>query len=116
MQCGGGTVVDDLADWWQHDIGITRKTGSSGYEDTFAAKVSAKGFYDGGNKQVRSATGDQVLSTATVFLPITEAIIPAGSLITAPPEMGAREGKVIQCIRREVGAMPLPVHWEVMVE
>lgn len=109
-------VATDLDEWWQHEIGLKRKTGTSGYEDTFSALTTAKGFYDGGSKQVRSATGDQIMASATVFFPITEAIIPEGSLLTAPPEMDGRESKVIQCVRREVGTMDLPVHWEVMVE
>lgn len=116
MQHGGGAVVDELAEFWQHGLMIIRKTGTSGYEDTWAVPAVEYGFYDGGLKQVRSATGDQIMSTAIVFLPIEKEYIPPGSLITAPSSFGGHQGKVIQCIRREIGDLPLPVHWEVIVE
>ncbi len=109
-------MVDELDEWWQHDISVSRKTGSSGYTDTFDSPVVLKGFYDGGQRMVRSSTGDQVIAQATAFFPPTIDFIPTESLVAAPSNLGGRVGKVITCTKHEVGELELPTHWEVTLE
>lgn len=108
-------MVDELAEWWQHDCTVVRKSGTSGYQDVFDPPAVIRGFFDGGQRMVRSSTGDQTFAQATVFFPPTTAFIPLESLITAPEELGGVTGKVVLCTLHKVGDMDLPTHWEVLL-
>lgn len=106
-------MTDALADWWQHSVSIERYEGSGAKGDVFAAAVDADALVDDTQRLVVDATGQEVISTATVFLPALTADVPLNSRVTLPAQFGGRPARVIVVKRHDAGTLPTPNHVEV---
>jgi len=105
-------VTDDLAPFWIHTVTVERKTGVGAYGITYDTAATVTGFVDDGQKLVLNAEGEQVTSTASVFLPAGTADIPIQSRVTLPATFGGRVTEVVAVGRRDSGALGLPDHIE----
>jgi len=106
-------VSDDLAPFWIHDVVIARRTGVGAYTIAYDTPQTVTGFVDDGQRLVVNADGEQVTSTATVFLPADTADVPVQSQVTLPATFGGRVSEVIRVGRRDSGSLDLPDHIEV---
>lgn len=105
-------MTDDLAHFWVHNVSVERYTGAKAYTDAYATAETVAGFVDDGQRIVGGPNGDQVTSTATVFLPAGTADVPVESRVTLPAAFGGRVARVVAAARRDAGALPLPEHLE----
>lgn len=105
-------MTDELADFWQHTVSVERLTGGGGYGETFASPASVTGFVDDTRKLVRAAGGEEVVATATLYLPATTAEIPLNSRIILPAAFGSRPCTVVEVARHDAGTLPTPNHLE----
>ncbi len=74
--------------WFTETLGIERYQGDTAYGPSFAASVDASGALDHGTKEVLTATGDTVISTARCFLSVDTDTIRPGSRVTLPGAHG----------------------------
>lgn len=105
-------TADLLADFWVHTVSVERYLGSGSKGDVFDTAVDAAAFIDDRWKLVRDVTGQEVVSSATVFLPATTAEVPLDSQVTLPTEFGGRTSRVIVVSRHDGGTLPTPDHLE----
>lgn len=105
-------MTDGLAAFWVHNVTIERYGGSGAYGPTFAAPAVVAGLVDDGQRLVVGPNGEQVTSTARVFLPIGTAAVPLESKVTLPTQFAERTTTVIAVARRDSGGLPLPEHFE----
>lgn len=105
-------MTDLLAAWWQHPVTITPYAGSGAYGDIYSDPFDATGFVDDSNKLVVNAQGEQVTSSARVFLPATVANVPLDSEVTLPAQFGGRTSRVVSVSRHDAGTQPTPNHIE----
>lgn len=101
-------TADLLSTWWVHTVSVERYTGTGAYGDTFATPADVTGFVADGQRLVAGIGGQQVTSTATVYLPATTADVPIKSKVTLPAVFGGREAQVVRVARHDAGALPLP--------
>lgn len=106
-------MPDDLSPFWVHTVSVERRTGVGAYGLTYAAPAAVTGFVDDGQRLVVNTEGEQVTSTATVFLPAATADIPIQSRVTLPATFGDRVADVVKVARRDSGPLGLPDHIEV---
>lgn len=106
-------MTDALADWWVHDVTVERLTGEGAYGPTYASAQTVTGFVDDERKLVRSVGGEEIVATASVFLPAATTDIPLDSRVTLPALFGSRECTVIAVARHDAGGQPTPNHLEV---
>lgn len=104
--------MTELAEFWVHDVTVARYAGTGAYGDVYDDPVTVTGFVDGGQRLVVGPDGEQVTSTATVFLPAATADVPLDSHVTLPATFGGRTSRVIAAARRDGGTLPLPAHLE----
>jgi hypothetical protein len=113
------TTVDPLAEWWVHEVTIRRWAGDGAYAPVFDAPETIAGFVHDGEKLIRNAQGQQVISSAQVALPITAAYVPVGSEIDLPMQFGhapgdpsaPRTSTVLDSARGDGGGQPTPDHY-----
>lgn len=109
-------MTDDLSPFWIHGLAVERLTGTGAYGPTYDTAVTLTGFIDGGQKLVLNAEGQQVVSTATVYLPAATADIPVRSKVTIGAPFEPRTTEVIAVARRDSGALGLPDHLELSLQ
>lgn len=109
-------TADLLADWWQHTVTVERLIGTSAYGDKFAAGETLAGFVDDSNKLIINGQGQQVVSSARVFLPPATADIPLKSRVTLSGPFLGRQSTVIAVSRHDAGVLPTPNHLEVSLQ
>lgn len=105
-------MTDPLADWWVHDVTISRYLGDTAYGPQYADPVTVRGFVHDGTKLVAGTTGEQVASSAQVALPAGLDYIPVQSEVTLPAQFGARTSTVILSAVADGGGQPTPDHVE----
>lgn len=106
-------MTDDLSAWWVHTVSVARYTGSGAYGDVFATATTATGFVDDSRQLVRDVSGQEVVSSARVFLPAATVDIPLDSQVSLPAQFGGRTSRVIAVARHDAGGLPTPDHLEV---
>lgn len=110
-------TVDPLAFWWLHDVTIERFAGAGATGPTYADAADSTGFVDDGAKLVTGMTGEEITSTARVYLPVTTPAVPLRSMVTLPSEFGGRRSEVISVARRVLdGSEDLPEHLELVLQ
>lgn len=105
----------DIAAWFAYQIGIERLTGPGAYGPAFDPPTTELGMVDPGNKLIRTSTGDQVVSSARVFLPISTPAVPNGSRVTLPSTFGSRSAAVLSSLPH-VSGLGTPDHLELVLE
>lgn len=101
----------------QHTISVEPYLGQAGDgSELFGAATAVKCFVDEKIRRVRTAstensTGDEVLSEATAYAHLST-VAPAGSRVTLPT---GRISYVLQALRRDGGALPVPSHLEIVI-
>lgn len=104
--------TDALVDWWRHTITIARYTGTGAYGDVWAAPTSEAGMVEDKRRMIRASNGEQVISSTTVYLPISTPDVPLGSTVTLPAVFGTRVATVLAVARHDGGGQPTPDHLE----
>lgn len=108
------------AAWKIHTITVEAYLGQAGDGSQFyapAAQVSC--FVEERVRHIRSSnnqssTGDELNSTATAYCELTlAASIPAVSRVTLP---SGRQTYVLEALRRDGGALPVPSHLELILQ
>lgn len=105
-------MTDDLAGYWVHVVTVERYAGNGAFGPTYDAPATVTGFVDDGQRLVVGPDGEQVTSTARVFLPIATASVPLESKVTLPAAFAERTSTVISVARRDAGGLDLPEHLE----
>lgn len=119
------TVADPLADWWVHQVTVRRWVGDGAYGPVFDPAEMLAGYVRDGEKLVRNAQGDQVVSSAQVGLPLVKpdgtpvAYVPVGSQVDLPAQFGhapgdpssPRTSTVLVSARGDGGGQPTPDHY-----
>jgi hypothetical protein len=105
-------VTDPLADWWQHAVKVRRFQGTGAKGNVYAAEDDLRGLVDDSNKLVTDATGEQVVSSARVFLPAGTAAIPLDSEVTLTGPFLGRTTTVIAVSVHDAGSQDTPNHVE----
>jgi hypothetical protein len=101
--------------FWQHTIRVKRYQGSGAKGDVFADEVELKGLVEDANTLVTNAQGEQVNSSARVFLPADTAPIPLDSEVTLTGPCLGRTTRVIGVNVHDAGGLPTPDHVEVVL-
>lgn len=102
----------------QHTITVEPLLGQTGQgEESFGPAVTLACFVEGRRRRVRTpsssnSTGDEVLSTATAYCTDLNANAPVGSRVTLPE---GRVAYVLEALRRDGGALPVPSHLELLI-
>jgi hypothetical protein len=107
--------ADLAALWFAYSVSVERLTGAGSYGPVLATATTESAMIDPGNKLVRSGTGEQVVSSARVFLPIATAAVPDGSRVTLPATFGGRSATVITSLPHASG-LGTPDHLELALE
>ena len=107
---------DRLETYWRLDTLVERLAGHGPMGAVLDPPVSVRGFVVPGARLVRATSGDEIVSSTTVYYPIGTAPIPAGSFITAPPGLGVDRARVITCAVLDGAGMDTADHMEVTLE
>lgn len=100
-------MSDPLAVFWRHTPRVQRHLGDGAAGPVHASPVPERGNISARNQMVRDASGDEVVSSASVAFPPTVAPIPPGSLVVLPAEFGGRTAKVVAVSSSNLGR-PFP--------
>jgi hypothetical protein len=103
----------DLAAWFTGTVTVERFAGQTAHGPTYLAGTVEACFIDQGNTMVRAPNGDQVVSSARVFLPANTDTIPLGSKVTMPAAYGGARATVLTVQLRKAPGLPVPEHLEV---
>lgn len=102
-----------MFDWYRIPVQVKRLTGVGAKGKITAAAVTELAWVDDTRQMVRDIDGNEVLSETTVYLPLTVADVPLGSLVTLPASFGGRQSTVLAVSRRDsYGAGSLAEHVE----
>ncbi len=105
--------TDDLADFWVHTVSVEPRTGTGANGATFGPSVTVPCFIDDTTKLVRAASGEEVVSGATVMANKSwAASFPPNSRVTV-------NGRVTYVLSRNIhdsGPLGLPDHVEVALQ
>lgn len=98
----------------RHKVTVEAKQGEGPYGETYAAPVTVKCFLEQKTRLVRSAEGDEVVSSSTVYCQL-DALTkpPPKSRVTLPD---GTVTKVILAHRNDGGGLPTPDHFEIQLE
>lgn len=77
------------AEWEDQTVTIRALTGSGGLGEVFAAAVAVSALVDQTTRLVRGQDAAEVVSSATVYAPLTT-VAPPGSLVLLPGETTER--------------------------
>ena len=105
------TAAEAITEWMTHAVTVERWAGHGAAGPLYDAPVALFAFVDPTTTQVRSATGETVLSSAGVFLPHDTSMIPVGSKVALPAEVGGGDGVVLTVAVHHSG-MGTPDHME----
>jgi hypothetical protein len=106
-------MADELADWFVHQVTVTPLLGSGPYGDVEGPTQTATGFLDSTTRLVRSGSGEEVVSQATLYTAVTvHDLFPPGSSVTLSD---GRSTTVVGRSRRDAPGLDLPEHLEVML-
>lgn len=108
-------MSDPLADWWVHQVHIEAYAGSGAYGDSYDTAVTVTGLVDDTNRLVVNADGQQVVSSARVFLP-AGTVVPLGSRVTLPAPFLGRASQVIAVSVHDAGTVDVPSHVELALQ
>lgn len=106
-------VTDWLSPFWVHEITIETSTGTGPEGDTYAAPYRLACFIDSTRRLVRSATGEQVVSSAQIMAPPGSPLVPPESRVTLPASHGGHTTTVISCANRYGAGLGTPDHVEI---
>jgi hypothetical protein len=112
---GPTQASSDLAGWFTQTVTIERLVGRTGRGTSYAAPTTTAAFVDQGAKLVRNPQGDQVVSSARVFLPATTDAVPLGSRVTLPAAYGGVQASVLGVALHLAPGLPVPEHLEVQL-
>lgn len=107
---GSGTV--DLSYFFVHTVTINRLTGAGAYGLTYDGGTATAGLVDDSDRLIRDTSGQEIVSSTTVLLPVSTPDVPIDSTVKLPPQFGSRESRVISVTRRDAGPLALPSHLE----
>ncbi len=89
------TAAKLAAMWFTMTCSVERRSGDGAVGPVFAAATDVVCFVDPSTKQIRSSTGETVLSFAAVFAAADVAAVPIGSRVTLPADVGGAVGYVL---------------------
>ena len=92
----------------RHAVTVEAFTGRGPFGPAYATPVTVRCMVDEQTRQIRSATGDQVVSGATVYA-LPDVVAPVGSRVTLP---SGRVATVLAVFTRDGGGLPTPDHVE----
>lgn len=93
-----------------HSVSVETLQGSGAYGDAYAAATTVPCFVDDGTHLTRNKTGEEVVSSTTVFAPSAyEGALTVDSRVT----VNGRVAYVIAVNGRDSGPLGLPDHVEV---
>ncbi|MDN6260014.1 MAG: hypothetical protein L0J31_09640 [Corynebacterium sp.] len=101
--------MDELEEFWVHEIQVQTYAGSGPFGDEYAAPVGVPCFIDHKRQLVRDPDGREVTSEATITGPVGEGERFAPQSLV---ELGGRERAVISVAIRSSGPLELPDHFE----
>ncbi|WP_323985892.1 hypothetical protein [Microbacterium plantarum] len=90
-------------------VRIKAYLGSGGAGEVFADEVQVDAEVIDKTELIRSADGDEVVSSSRVTVPL-ETIVPPGSLVTLWPSRGFERTASVLQVAREENPPPLPSH------
>lgn len=95
----------------RHSLTVEPYLGGSAYGPRYGPPAAVRCLLDEQTREVRSPTGEQVVSSSTAYCPLaTDA--PPQSRVTLP---GGRQTRVIAALRRDGGGLPTPDHLEIQL-
>lgn len=104
-------MSDPLSDWYVHTVTVTPLLGSGAYGDVEGPEETVPGFLDSSTRLVRSGTGEEVVSQATLYVALVHHdAFPPGSSVTLPD---GRSTTVIGRAKRDAAGLDLPEHVEI---
>jgi hypothetical protein len=104
----------DLPEWLTpHTVEARTYTGSGVAGPVHGDPVESRAMVEYRRRMVRTADKTNVLSAATVYLPLDAPELPPLSLVTLPAETTPRQ--VVACTRHEFDEST-PNHWEVTLQ
>ena len=109
-------MTDPLAAFWVHEVTVEHYAGPGPEGPTYAAAYNLPCFVDAKRRLVRSTTGEQVVSSVTVFAPPGAPLVPVGSRITLPGSHGGHQTRVITTSNADGGWLRTPDHGEISCE
>ncbi|MER5769554.1 hypothetical protein [Streptomyces sp. NPDC001985] len=98
--------------WFRHTVVVEPYVGSGPTGPVYGPPITVRCLVDDQTRLVRSATGDQVTSTSTLYARL-ETVCPAKSRVTL---LSGRRTVVIAALRRDGGGLPTPDHLEVQLQ
>jgi hypothetical protein len=93
-----------------HTVSAETFEGTGAYGDSYGAPVSVTCFVDDGAHLVRNKTGEEVVSSTTVYAPPSQA---AALALESRVTVNGRVAYVIAVNSRDSGGLGLPDHVEV---
>ncbi|WP_051164449.1 hypothetical protein [Nocardia testacea] len=100
-------MTDPLAVFWAHTVQVRRFVGEGASGAVLSDSAAERGNVSARNQMVRDASGDEIVSSATVAFPPSVAQVAPGSLVELPAEFGGRTAKVVAVSASNLGA-PFP--------
>lgn len=97
------TATADISAWMVHTATLSRLTGRAVTGPTYADPVEVACLIIDKHTQVRTATGETVISPTAVHMPDGTPHIPLGSLVTLPSLFGGRTAEVIETAVHSTG-------------
>ena len=97
--------------WLRHQVVIEPYLGVGPAGPQYGPAASVRGFVEEKTRLVRSPTGDEVTSSATVYVRLDNTA-PAKSRVTLP---SGRRTAVIASLRHDGGGLPTPDHLEIQL-
>lgn len=94
-----------------HTAVIEPYLGAGAHGDLFGPGVTVQCFADDKRRRVRSPSGDEVISSTTVYC-LLATVAPTGSRV----QVNGRTTFVIEALRRDGGGLPTPDHLEVVCQ
>lgn len=104
--------TQDLAAWFVHDVTVERYRGRGPAGDLYDDPTAEACFVDDTQRLIRSATGEQVVSSTTLALAATVDPIPTGSKVTLDAPFPHRVAKVLAVSVGVAPGLPVPEHVE----
>ncbi|GAA3441060.1 hypothetical protein [Planomonospora venezuelensis] len=95
----------------RHTVTVEALTGEGPYGPEYDDATTVRCFVDDKRRLVRDATGGQVVSETTVYMPLSTTC-PVGSRVT----VNGRTTTVLVSARRDGGGLPTPDHLEVALQ
>ncbi|MFB8241998.1 hypothetical protein ACFC58_36235 [Kitasatospora purpeofusca] len=95
----------------RHRVSIEPYEGDGAYGPVYGTPGTVRAFVDAKVREVRSPTGEQVVSSSTAYCPPGTAA-PPGSRVTLPD---GRQTHVIAVYERDGGGLPTPDHTEIQL-